>query len=219
MITKYAMVVLAGYPDMDTGTSMNTDKKENKPSLFRRIAPGLGAFTTMGTGHLIRRKYRDDAFDKLYPKLVNTTPESPSMTYDDVIKPYSAITNTYNELKNDNSRMGKLNYFIAKQLLRKPAARVQPTMDTIKNDMLKSKDHSINVSKAHFNDIAEMYSVMKNPKLNALGYGMSKALPWYMTYKIAKILYGLGKGALGSNKKKIFNKEDQFAGAGAELTA
>jgi hypothetical protein len=200
------MIVLAGYSD--------EPKKEKKFSTLREIAPGIGAAATTVAGDLIKSKKHFDAYKELYPDIFNPATGEHSITWGTLTDAYKTINDTYDKLKNDNTRMGKLNYFIANKLSNKPYARVHRYVDSM-NDRLKNLGPIQEVKDSHLMDLAEVYSILKNPKLNALGHGMYKALPWYMTYKIAKILYGLGKGALGSNKKKIFHKNDQFAGAGS----
>jgi hypothetical protein len=209
MITKSAMVVLAGYQD--------EPKKEKKFSTLKEIAQGTGAVATTVAGDLIKSKKHFDAYKELYPGIFNQAPGERSITWGTLTDAYKTLNDSYDKLKNDNTRMGKLNYFIANKLSNKPYARIHRDVDSM-NDHFKNSETLQEVNDSHLKDLAEVYSILKNPKLNALGHGMYQALPLYMTYKIAKILYGLGKGALGSNKKKIFNKNNQFAGAGATLT-
>jgi hypothetical protein len=195
MITKLAMVVLAGYPD--------EPKKEKKFSTLREIAPGLGAAATTAAGISIRSKKLRDAYNELYPGVVDKDTGARSINFDTIMKSHGNIFNKFKQLKNDNTRIGKLNYFIANQLLKNPIKRAKSSLDTynnIKSDSGKS-EYFKSMAPSYLKDSSEIYSIIKNPKLNALGYGMTKALPWYMTYKIAKILYGLGKKKFGFDNK------------------
>jgi hypothetical protein len=201
MITKHAMVVLAEYPEE------SKEKEKKKPSLLRRMTPGIGAFSTSIAGNVIRSKKLIDALEELYPGIT----AGHQMNADTLANSHKTLHDTYNQLKNDDTRMGKINYFIAKQLLKRPAKSVQSSLDFLKNTKADKAtyDDLMNAGMKYFMGTPEMYSIMKNPKLNALAYGMSKAFPLYAKYLLAKHLYRYGKKGFNMLKNKINSKKDQ----------
>jgi hypothetical protein len=204
MITKYAMVVLAGYSD-------EYKRKKKEPSILRAFYPVIGAVATSYTGDTIRSKKMNDAYNELYPGITNKDTGTRRVEFDTIRNAFGTINDKYNKLKNDNTRMGKLNYFIAKQLLKNPARSAQRNLDALHN-LKRYNDKSRFfrlIANSHFKDTSEMYSIMKNPKLNALSLGMSKVLPLYRNYTLAKMLFDFGKGLLSSNKNEIPRKKNK----------
>jgi hypothetical protein len=204
MITKYAMVVLAGYSD----TYRN---KKKEPSLLRELSPFIGAAATSYAGDVLRSKKINDAYNELYPGVVDKDTGTSKVDFDSIVNAFGTINDKYNKLKNDNTRIGKLNYFLAKKLLKNPTRRAQRNLDAL-NDLKKYDDKSRffrSIANSHFRDTSEMYSIIKNPKLNALSLGMSKVLPLYRSYYLVKTLFDLGKGLLSYKKNKDKDKIPQ----------
>jgi hypothetical protein len=203
MITKYAMVVLAGDSD-------ESKEKEKKPSLLRRVAPGIGAAVTTVAGNKIRGNKLFDAVKELYPTNIA---DKKTLNAEPIEEAHKTLDNKLNQLKNDDTRMGKINYFIAKQLLKRPTKRAQSSLDLLQK--IKSNPNPGNITNLmgavtdHVMNTSDMYSIMKNPKLNALGYGMSKAFPLYVKYLLAKHIYRYGKKGFNMLKNKINAKKNQ----------
>jgi hypothetical protein len=175
------------------------------------MAPGIGAYSTGLAGNMIKDTKLFNAYNELYPSVADKNTGEQTVKFDTIRKAHKTLHDTFNQLRNDDTRMGKINYLIAKHLLKRPTGSAQSNLDLLQK--IKSNPdlapHFMGTAQKYVLNTSDMYSIMKNPKLNALGYGMSKAFPLYTKYLLAKYLYRYGKKGFGFLKKKITDKKGQ----------